>query len=102
MFTWNFLRQTVERATKVFAESLAALLLASNAGLLDAPWVASLSAAGMTALLSLLASIASRPVGQPDSPSLVRIRASSLDAAKDAGEPLSGCTGAVTANRNIL
>jgi hypothetical protein len=34
MFTWNFLRQTVERATKVFAESLAALLLASNAGLL--------------------------------------------------------------------
>jgi hypothetical protein len=80
MFTWNFLRQTAERAMKVFAESLGALLLASKAGLLDAPWGAALSAAGMAALVSVLVSIASRPVGPPDSPSLVRIGASGIHA----------------------
>lgn len=102
MFTSNFLRQTAERAVKVFAESLAALLLASKAGLLDAPWVASLSAAGMATLLSVLASIASRGVGQPDSPSVVRIGPSDLGAAPAAtAEPSGGLVDLATAKRSI-
>jgi hypothetical protein len=84
MFTWNFLRQTAERAVKVYAESLAALLLASKTGLLDAPWGSSLSVAGMAALVSVLVSIASRPVGAPDSPSLVQLGTPNLDAVSGA------------------
>jgi hypothetical protein len=101
MYTWNFLRQTAERAVKVFAESLAALLLASNAGLLDAPWGTSLSAAGMAALVSVLVSIGSRPVGPPDSPSLVRIGAPNLTAARAADEPAPAVVGAATAEKSM-
>jgi hypothetical protein len=95
VFTWNFVRQTAERAVKVFAESLAALLLASKTGLLDAPWVTSLSAAGMAALVSVLVSIASRPVGAPDSPSLVRIGAPDT-APRAASEPAPAVMAAAT------
>jgi hypothetical protein len=96
VFTRNFVRQTAERAVKVFAESLAALLLASNTGLLDAPWETSLSAAGMAALVSVLVSIASRPVGAPDSPSLVRIGAPDPAAPRAADEPAPAVMAAIT------
>jgi len=46
------------RAVRTFAQSELALLTSSGAGLIDAPWWASLSASGMAALLSLLTSVA--------------------------------------------
>jgi hypothetical protein len=67
-----FIKATIERAAKTFAQTLVALLSADSFGLLNAPWGASLSAAGMAAVLSVLTSIASRPVGESGTPSLVK------------------------------
>jgi len=72
MFTYLFWRFTFERAVKTFAQTVTALFSASGIGLLNAPWIEVLSVAGMTALLSVLTSIASERVGEPESPSLVR------------------------------
>ena len=72
MFTIVFWRFAFERAVKTFAQTLTALFSAGGIGLLDAPWMEVLSVAGMTALLSVLTSIASERVGEPESPSLVR------------------------------
>nr|WP_308802046.1 holin [Streptomyces polyasparticus] len=49
---------TIERAARTFCQSLLAVLGAGSFGLLDAPWLAALSTAGMAAVLSLLTSIA--------------------------------------------
>lgn len=59
MRTREFWISATERAVKTSAQSLGATLTASAAGLLDAPWGASLSVAGMAAVLSLLTSIGS-------------------------------------------
>ncbi|MCO1575040.1 holin [Crossiella sp. SN42] len=67
-----FLRAALERALKTFAQVLGALLAIDGIGLLDAPWGAALSTAGMAAVLSVLSSVASRPVGEPGTPSLTR------------------------------
>lgn len=72
MFTYLFWRFAFERAVKTFAQTVTALFSASGIGLLDAPWMQVLSVAGMTALLSVLTSVASGRVGDPESPSLVR------------------------------
>ncbi|HEX2298284.1 MAG TPA: holin [Pseudonocardiaceae bacterium] len=72
MFTYLFWRFAIERAIKTFAQTLTALFSAGGIGLLNAPWIEVLSVAGMTALLSVLTSIASERVGEPESPSLVR------------------------------
>jgi Putative lactococcus lactis phage r1t holin len=72
VFTRQFWIPTAERAVKTFAQALATLLIASNTGLLNAPWTASLSAAGMAAVVSVLTSVASLRVGPADSPSMVR------------------------------
>ena len=72
MFTWMFWRSATERAVKTFAQSLAACLGASGAGLWEVEWTTVLAVAGMTTLLSLLSSVASAPVGADHaSPSLV-------------------------------
>ncbi|WP_240917263.1 holin [Nocardioides sp. HDW12B] len=72
MFTWMFWRSAVERAVKSFAQSLAACLGASGAGLWEVEWTTVLAVAGMTTLLSLLSSVASAPVGADHhSPSLL-------------------------------
>lgn len=72
MFTWTFWRSATERAVKTFAQSLAAGLGASGAGLWEVEWPTVLAVAGMTTLLSLLSSVASVPVGADHaSPSLV-------------------------------
>jgi hypothetical protein len=68
--TGAFWRAAGERAVKTFAQSLAALLGAGGLGLLDVAWTASLSTAGLAALLSLLTSVGSTAVGEPGSPSL--------------------------------
>ena len=71
MFTSWFWKSALERALKSFAQTLVALLSAGGIGLLDAPWSITLSTAGMTALLSVLTSVASERVGEPGSPSMV-------------------------------
>ncbi|MGQ0719650.1 MAG: holin [Pseudonocardiales bacterium] len=71
MFTYRFWQLASERAVKTFAQSLLAILSATGVGLLTAPWSTALSTAGMAALLSVLTSMASTPVGESDSPSLL-------------------------------
>lgn len=60
--TKSFVRATLERAVKTFAQTLAAVLVASGTGLLDTDWIASLSMSAMAALLSVLTSIGSGAV----------------------------------------
>lgn len=72
MFTVMFWRQALERAVKTFAQALAGF--AAVAVTLDAvDWVAALSGAGLAALLSVLTSLGSLPVGPTGSPSSVRV-----------------------------
>lgn len=59
MFTLAFIRATAERGVKTFAQSLGAVLAANGLGLISTDWVATLSTAGMAALLSILTSIGS-------------------------------------------
>ena len=73
MFTLTFWRDAVERAVKTFCQSLVAVLGAGSVGLLNVPWVTSLSTAGLAALLSLLTSVGSSPLGKPDTASLVPV-----------------------------
>jgi hypothetical protein len=63
MLTLAFWRAALERAVKTFSQALIAVMTADGLGLLDADWPARLSAAGMAAVLSLLASIASSGIG---------------------------------------
>lgn len=70
MFTRTFLKDITERAIKTFAQALGAVLVANGTGILDADWTASLSTAGMAALLSVLTSVGSGYVGD-DTASLV-------------------------------
>lgn len=72
MFTYLFWRFAFERALKTFLQTLVALLSVNGIGLLDAPWITALSAAGMAALLSVLTSMASEPLGERANPSLLR------------------------------
>ncbi|SDN74115.1 holin [Allokutzneria albata] len=72
MWTILFWKAAAERAIKTGAQSLAAILSAEAVGLLDAPWGAALSAAGMAAVLSVITSVGSTAVGDSSSPSLVR------------------------------
>jgi Putative lactococcus lactis phage r1t holin len=71
MFTRQFWMLTAERAVKTFAQALAAVLVASGAGLLSADWKAALSTAGMATVVSVLTSVASSRFGPNDSPSVV-------------------------------
>lgn len=59
MFTLAFIRASLERAVKTFAQAAAALLVGDGAGLLSVDWVGVLSVAGMAAVVSLLTSIGS-------------------------------------------
>ncbi len=52
-----------ERAARTFCQSLAAVLVASGTGVLDADWRAALSTAGMAGVLALLTGVAAGPVG---------------------------------------
>src|SRR5690349_21520016 len=63
MFTLAFWRATAERAVKTFAQGLAALLVADGTDLLTTNWGDRLSVAGMAAVVSVLTSVASGPVG---------------------------------------
>lgn len=71
MLTSQFWQLSLERAIKTFAQSLVAILSASGIGLLTVGWGPALSTAGAAALLSVLTSLTSAPVGEPNSPSLL-------------------------------
>ena len=73
MRTKQFWLSLLERMLKTFAQTLIAVWpLGENAfGLLDVDWKASLSIAGMAAVISALTSIASSGIGPDGSPSLV-------------------------------
>jgi hypothetical protein len=73
MLTYQFWQLAVERAVKTFAQSLLAIFSATGVGLLTVPWAASLLTAGIATVLSMLTSIASAPVGEPNSPSLLPV-----------------------------
>jgi len=87
MLTYLFWQSTLERAVKTFAQTLVALLSVNGIGLVDAPWVTALSAAGMAALLSVLTSIASERVGERETPSMVRSDGSSPQPASATSVP---------------
>lgn len=59
MFTWRFWRAAIERAIKTAAQTAVGVLSVGGLGLLDVPWAAVGSAAGLAALLSILTSIVS-------------------------------------------
>lgn len=73
MFTWVFWKQALERALKTFAQAVVALLTSDQVlGILDVNWGDVAQVGALAAVLSLLTSVVSAPVG-PDrnSPSLV-------------------------------
>ncbi|WP_229434734.1 holin [Nocardia farcinica] len=78
MLSKQFWRGAAERAVKTFAQTLLALLSAVSVGALTGggiPWqfvVGAVGASAWAAALSLLSSVASTTVGDPESPSLLR------------------------------
>jgi len=75
LVTGGFWRQAAERAAKTFAQALGAAWLASGdvLDLVGIDWAGSLGVAGAAALLSVVTSVASSPVGPSGSPSLVEV-----------------------------
>jgi hypothetical protein len=68
----KFWKRTGERSVKTAAQTLAATLATGATGLLDVDWASALSVAGLAAVLSVVTSVASAPVGDdPQNPSLV-------------------------------
>lgn len=63
MLTSIFWRDAFERALRTAAQALIALLTSGVTGLLDVPWPAAASAAGLAALVSLLTSVVASGVG---------------------------------------
>lgn len=57
MFSRAYWKKLGERTIVVFSSTLGGILAAGGFGLLDAPWEASLSAAGMAALVAALLSV---------------------------------------------
>ncbi|WP_086825966.1 holin [Allokutzneria sp. NRRL B-24872] len=92
MWTKLFWLGALERAIKTFAQAAVAVLAANSVGLLDAPWGAAASAAGMAAVLSLLTSIGSATIGDRDSPSLVRTAAAPAGSATLTSTPQASPT----------
>lgn len=70
IFTKPFLTAVGERAIKTFAQALAALLVGNGTDLISTDWPASLSVAGMAAVISVLTSVGSSAVGSDSGPSL--------------------------------
>lgn len=72
LLTKKFWAETLERASKTFAQTLGGLLVGDAAtSALSVNWEGGLVASGVAALASVLTSVASGKVGPEDSPSLV-------------------------------
>ena len=73
MLTATFWKAAAERAIKTAAQVAASALTADGLGLLDVDWAAIGSVAGLAALASVLTSIVTAGVGEPNSPSAVTV-----------------------------
>jgi hypothetical protein len=69
LFSRAFFIATGERAIRSFAASLASLLTASGAGILDTDWGEKFSVAGMAALVTVLLAISGGTFGKGEGPS---------------------------------
>lgn len=72
MFTSNFWKQAAERAIKTFVQAALALLGGDGLGVLDIAWPNVASVGALAALISVLTSVATAGVGEPDDPSAIR------------------------------
>lgn len=63
----SFVLATIERAVGMFAGTLSSVLIADGADLFDVAWKKALGVAGMSAVLSVAASLAKGRVG-PEGP----------------------------------
>lgn len=73
MWTLGFWKQVAERAIKTAAQAALAFFVVGQTVFADVNWLAVAGAAGVGAIASVLTSIASIGVGQPDSPSAVEV-----------------------------
>jgi hypothetical protein len=71
MFTRAFWTAALERAVKTFAQTAAALIGADAIDVLEIDWASVAGVSGTAALVSVLTSIASIPLSNGNSPSLV-------------------------------
>ncbi len=71
LFSRAFLVATLERAVRSFAASLASLLTASGAGIVDVDWGEKFSVAGMAALVTVLLAVGGGTFGRGEGPSFV-------------------------------
>lgn len=68
----NFWRQAAERATKTAAQAVAGVLIADGANVVDIDTWQLVAGSALTGfVLSIVTSIATAPVGQPDDPSAI-------------------------------
>lgn len=71
MFTRRFWIESLERAAKSAAQAVIGLYPLDKLDVLQADWRLALGVAGGGALLSLLMSVVSAPIGEPNDPSMV-------------------------------
>lgn len=71
MFQKRFLLDAAERAVKTAAQAAVAVLTAEATGLLEVDWTQLISVTGMSALMSLLTSVASFGVADRGSASVI-------------------------------
>lgn len=71
MWTTNFWKQAAERAIKTFAQAGLALLTGDGLGVLDINWGDVASVGALAALASVLTSIVTSSIGEPNDPSMI-------------------------------
>lgn len=67
-----FARKTAERAIKTFCETLLALIGTGAVNIVAIDWGPKFGISATAAVVSVLASVVSLPVGEPGTPSLVQ------------------------------
>lgn len=63
MFTVTWIKDALERSIKTFAQATLGAGIVGAADILSVDWVGALSVGGLAAVISILTSVASEPVG---------------------------------------